>query len=185
MHGQLEVKGEVTGGRVAWDPLTTLGPYLQWGPPAFPAPQTTKPFRQLLPIGLLGRPSRPPARNPFSSPPQTPDRHLGGPPAFWKPRRRLSQRPGRWGHRLARRQVHCTLARRDTHTPAAALVGTHAHTPPSPSWPLAHEHGMHTHTHPHTPGAWVEEGPGGGGGGGAVGSAGAAPPGPRRLRAPG
>lgn len=47
MHGQLEVEGEVTRGRVAWDPLTTLGPYLQEGPPAFTAPQ---PFRQLLPV---------------------------------------------------------------------------------------------------------------------------------------
>lgn len=38
MHGQLEVEGEVTRGWVAWDPLTTLGLYLQGGtcPPSPP-----------------------------------------------------------------------------------------------------------------------------------------------------
>lgn len=34
-------------GQVAWDPLTTLGPYLQGGPPAFAVPQT---IAQLLPV---------------------------------------------------------------------------------------------------------------------------------------
>lgn len=42
------------------------------------------------------------------------------------------------------------VACRDTHTPAAALVGTHTHTSLPFLAPCTHEHGMHTHTHTHT-----------------------------------
>lgn len=148
MHGQLEVKGEVTRGRVAWDPLTTLGPYLQWGPPAFPAPRPPSPLDSCCQYDFWAGPPGPPAQNPFLSPPQTSNRHLGGPPAFWKPRRRLSQRPGRWGHHLVHRQVHCTRGPpRHTHTrrQQPSWAHTHTHLPPLPG-PL-HTNTACTHTH--------------------------------------
>lgn len=153
MHGQLEGGGEVTRGLVVWDPLTTLGPYLQGGPPTFaarPHPDfymaaASVTSGQALLASLPKTPSLSPLK--FLTGSWRPPWPSGSPCVG------SAKRPGLSGRRLTHRHTPCMSAHRHAHAGSSPRGHSHAHLPPLPGPLHTNMACTHTHTHSHTPGA--------------------------------